>query len=798
MATYENLRSQKPNVFEYNANTAQTSTAVSNEIYGALILEPTIPSTVPVCEKYEDLDDFWLDLAKGQTLKQTKIHPSSVSLQQKHDQTDLFSSDENSQVSAPRKNSLKYGSSPKESFVVDTSWEYSPGIRSTSGSNNNNNTEFFSNDNNDILVSNVVQQTLNSKLTDIPLTPITDVDDGYELASSLNATEDGQQISCCHGNENYISMDTNTYLLACNSDDVSSESNRPSRRYTMDGTYEYAVAPAASIYEDNFITKSLNRGTNQASIVPSSLGASTQYESVDDLSGRAQMPLPESSRLNWVEITGTNGFSSSAMNDEPIYAQVIKKNTVNMIGNDRIEDAFDSLASERLREQTTDTSANDRGLGLNYTYAKVIKPKRYMNWPMSESIRKANQSKNAVACQNPDTVEYQNANIMAGQNPDVPDLSPDLIYEDISDVTSLEHYHSIKDVENEHNRTLQQHFSMGDNSENKSMLDDVASAQIDDKGKITLKSKWKGLLTAVKSKMPSSNMAAATERSSFYPFSFIFNFQIKTNGQDNSPIKSILPHLDGKCWVICENDLKIRLYDSQGLQTESIHIGLQGEDMAYDNSGYLYITCTNTKRIFRIDTRNLCTLSKFVDSIFFPSGLAFDCLDNTLIVCQNQQSSGVSVGVAPIECLQKYSTGNPSQKCNVTSEQLFSHPCRVRKNANTDIIVSDTETNSIAIMKNNGQLKSIFTGNDVFKINSGHSFVCDLQSNILVLSQDKQAKGGKSCDNVCLLDESGDFIDTFYIEEIKDKIIHAMAITDLGFLWIGGEHGILIFDYQIY
>lgn len=187
-----------------------------------------------------------------------------------------------------------------------------------------------------------------------------------------------------------------------------------------------------------------------------------------------------------------------------------------------------------------------------------------------------------------------------------------------------------------------------------------------------------------------------------------------------------------------------------------------------------------------------------MDSIFFPSGLAFDCLDNTLIVCQNQQSSGVSVGVAPIECLQKYSTGNPSQKCNVTSEQLFSHPCRVRKNANTDIIVSDTETNSIAIMKNNGQLKSIFTGNDVFKINSGHSFVCDLQSNILVLSQDKQAKGGKSCDNVCLLDESGDFIDTFYIEEIKDKIIHAMAITDLGFLWIGGEHGILIFDYQIY
>jgi hypothetical protein len=61
--------------------------AVSNEIYGALILEPTIPSTVPVCEKYEDLDDFWLDLAKGQTLKQTNFHQSvgpSVSLQQKH------------------------------------------------------------------------------------------------------------------------------------------------------------------------------------------------------------------------------------------------------------------------------------------------------------------------------------------------------------------------------------------------------------------------------------------------------------------------------------------------------------------------------------------------------------------------------------------------------------------------------------------------------------------------------------------------------------------------------------------
>jgi hypothetical protein len=77
------------------------------------------------------------------------------------------------------------------------------------------------------------------------------------------------------------------------------------------------------------------------------------------------------------------------------------------------------------------------------------------------------------------------------------------------------------------------------------------------------------------------------------------------------------------------------------------------------------------------------------------------------------------------------------------------------------------------------------------------SFVCDLQSNILVLSQDKQAKAGKSCDNVCLLDESGDLIDTFCIEEIKNKIMNAMAITDLGFLWIGGEDGIFIFDYQM-
>ena len=187
-----------------------------------------------------------------------------------------------------------------------------------------------------------------------------------------------------------------------------------------------------------------------------------------------------------------------------------------------------------------------------------------------------------------------------------------------------------------------------------------------------------------------------------------------------------------------------------------------------------------------------------MDSDFFPSGLAFDCLDNTLIVCQNQQSNSVSVGVAPIECLQKYSTANPSRKCNVTSEHLFSHPCRVRKNANTNIIVSDSETNSIVIMKNNGQLKSMFTGNDVFKMNGSHSFVCDLQSNILVLSQDKQAKAGKSCDNVCLLAESGDLIDTFCIEEIKNKIMNAMAITDLGFLWIGGEDGIFIFDYQIY
>jgi hypothetical protein len=63
------------------------------------------------------------------------------------------------------------------------------------------------NDNNDIPVSSVAQQALNSKLADVPLTPITDVDSVYVLASALNVTEDDKQIPCSQGIENYISMD---------------------------------------------------------------------------------------------------------------------------------------------------------------------------------------------------------------------------------------------------------------------------------------------------------------------------------------------------------------------------------------------------------------------------------------------------------------------------------------------------------------------------------------------------------------------------------------------------------------
>ena len=91
MATYENVDDVSDsghNFIRCAANTHNASMAVSNEIYGALILEPTIPLSIK--PQYDDIDDFWLEFAKGQTINKTSSEFAKKSVKNcKHVSFDL-------------------------------------------------------------------------------------------------------------------------------------------------------------------------------------------------------------------------------------------------------------------------------------------------------------------------------------------------------------------------------------------------------------------------------------------------------------------------------------------------------------------------------------------------------------------------------------------------------------------------------------------------------------------------------------------------------------------------------------
>ncbi|XP_052080883.1 uncharacterized protein LOC127718872 [Mytilus californianus] len=909
MATYENvnqIRDLSPNMFKCNASIKSDSFAVSNEIYGALLLEPTIPSVIsdyeevsdidmslptvcantksiaklhqpaaqlkrdreelvvpadvsvernlsynqltkPICstghivyeaseptvlcvkplseefeqtidnsfndlpsitstpfiaEGFENLDDFWLDLAQGQAIR------SNINREVNCTKNKSFISESNWRFSQtlPSNSVRKSENDLGDGFVRETCWTYSPSTAINSLSSSN---EFHKK--NDILIQldyEQVQDNVPQQSSSRPESRMNIEESLYELARPETCLNKQTHMGGKTG-LNYSHAMEHPFLIG--------EICLTSKYNTIqNGIYELSN-PQKDL--DEFRTTSLDRAQQNKTFLQT-LHDNQLYESVDNLSKRSKLPVPSDP----LEMTTKSKFSKTQNSkdyyrtEEPVYATVVKpitrrieeiptdakvlKTDIKKLDESAVDtditenDEFFSLASSRLNTTNTIIQKSvrpDSGLGLNYTYAKVSKPRRYENWPLTKSIKKRVENSDSLedesGAHNIDFVfidsnsDYATLESTFNDNC-ATEIQCGAVCKDF-DPEDYDHYSTIEEIERQRYRQI--------NDKTTSEKPPILTKS--EKSKISLKTRMKGLITKV-TKMQSSHQHQR-EKSVFYPFSFIYNFPIRINGEVSASVKTILPNVNGKCWIICKNDLKIRMYDSQGSETESIYIGLEGEDMAYDNKGSLYVSCKDTRRIFKIDTRNLCQISAFVDCDFFPLGLAFDILDNTLIVCQNQQTFDIPIGVASVDCIKKYSVSETLDVRNLTHEILFSHPLRVLKNSNTDIVVSDPETKSITMLNRNGIQKNRFSGNDIFKMECHHTFVCDLQGNILIYSQNISKPSNKNLDNVCLLDQSGDFIDTFNIEEVQDKTVNSLALTDLGFLWIGCDEGIFIFDYQI-
>lgn len=726
MATYENLNQIKDrslNMLKCNASIKSDSFAVSNEIYGALILEPTIPSVISdyeevsgidmplptVCastksiaklhqpsaqskkdreellvpadvsieslsysqltkpvsstkhivyeasepnvlcvkplseenqqtvnngvndlpsitsvpfvgEGFNNLDDFWLDLAKGQAIRSNIYQDEPlINREMNPSRNKSFVSESNWHFSQtlPSNSIRKSESDLSDGFVRETCWTYSQGTTINSLNSSN---EFP--EKNDFLIQlDFDQEQDNDKRqsSGIPESRMNIGESLYELARPETYLNKQTHMGDKKGSNPSLEKDEPSFIRR----------NCLTRKFNtlQNGIYELSN-PQKDL--DEFRTVSLDRAQENKAFLET-LHDSQLYESVDNLSKRSQLSVPSDLTGSTTESSCSETLNSKGYykNEEPVYATVVKPitrrtdaNVIKMDSNKLDEfaeatnttenDEFFSLASSRLNTTNTKIQKSERpdsGLGLDYTYAKISKPKRYENWPLTKSLKKRVENSGSLADESgAHNIDFMSTDI----NSDYATLES--TFSDIGaneiqcgavckevDLEDYDHYSTIEEIERQrnkqiHDKTTSEKPPILTKSENPPILTKT------EKSKITLKTRMKGLITKVTKIQPSHQH----QKSVFYPFSFIYNFPITINGMRSASVKTILPNVNGKCWIICKNDLKIRMYDSQGSETESIYIGLEGEDMAYDNKGFLYVSCKDTRRIFKIDTRNLC------------------------------------------------------------------------------------------------------------------------------------------------------------------------------------------------
>lgn len=179
-------------------------------------------------------------------------------------------------------------------------------------------------------------------------------------------------------------------------------------------------------------------------------------------------------------------------------------------------------------------------------------------------------------------------------------------------------------------------------------------------------------------------------------------------------------------------------------------------------------------------------MSVFVDCETTPTAFTYDPFEESLIVCEPTER-------ASRNCVKKY-TSSTSRLTNFRQDETFSRPSKTVVNINSDVVISDAGAKSLTIVEQSGGVKSRFTGNDEIQLYPKYTFTCDMQGNILIVSQNETNYDDNG--NLCLLDENGHFIDTCNVGEIRNHYVTDIAVTDIGFVWISCEAGVYIFDYQ--
>ncbi|XP_062573761.1 uncharacterized protein LOC134235641 [Saccostrea cucullata] len=251
-----------------------------------------------------------------------------------------------------------------------------------------------------------------------------------------------------------------------------------------------------------------------------------------------------------------------------------------------------------------------------------------------------------------------------------------------------------------------------------------------------------------------------------------------------SNVSSIIPYDSGQCWVATDASESILLYDRNGDLMDFVNVGCPVDSLATDKDGNVFMSCPDLKQVRMVDRHR--HMRTFLDMTQYPRGIAYMRLEDSILVCRNNNKIANDLTVKACNPLRKYPIRGPkSSKPRDTdvAENMFGYPFRVCVNVNDDCIVSDFAHRSITVLDSAGRIRFTFKSSKDFPIRNRHSVCCDQKGNIYIFS--------KGTPNVCVLEPSGNIKDLFSCQDLMNESVFASVFDSDDYLWVACMDGFI-------
>ncbi|XP_061174370.1 uncharacterized protein LOC133183426 [Saccostrea echinata] len=251
-----------------------------------------------------------------------------------------------------------------------------------------------------------------------------------------------------------------------------------------------------------------------------------------------------------------------------------------------------------------------------------------------------------------------------------------------------------------------------------------------------------------------------------------------------SNVSSIIPYDSGQCWVAAEASESILLYDRNGDLMDFVNVGCPVDSLATDKDGNVFMSCPDLKQVRMFDRHR--HMRTFLDMTQYPRGIAYMRLEDSILVCRNNNKIANDLTMKACNPLRKYPIRGPKSskpREKDVAENMFGYPFRVCVNVNDDCIVSDFAHRSITVLDPSGRIRFTFKSSKDFPIRNRHSVCCDLKGNIYIFS--------KGTPNICVLEPGGNIKDLLSCQDLINESVFASVFDSDDYLWVACMDGFI-------